>query len=293
MNKTAMLVQHVKYFPVFFMPLEEPRSGSYRESALSKERCQTLGTAHGKLATKLPDESQLEAASRDLGKIVLPILQRLTVVEGAPATLDLVRWACQFYSYSVLAHFREMLRSFLVLTWNGLIPASFVTARCLFEIAAHAHYAHKHVTQYLDSNDLESAQRFLTDINMGSRYMQEEYGEKTEEWPPFAAPREIAKVIRTFDEWTKRKARTEYSFLSEFAHPNMAAFSHYYKIELGEAGFGVVTFFEPRRDPDAAPWPQVSISFIASLHFVCRLLRRVDEKEVAPHVETVLGKFAK
>ena len=80
--------------------------------------------------------------------------------------------------------------------------------------------------------------------------MQEEYGDKTDEWPPFAAPREIAKVIRTFDEWTKTtQARTEYSFLSEFAHPNMAAFSHYYKMEPGEAGFGVVTFFQPRRFP--------------------------------------------
>jgi len=111
---------------------------------------------------------------------------------------------------------------------------------------------------------------------------------------PFAAPREIAKVIRTFDEWTKiRQARTEYSFLSEFAHPNMAAFSHYYKMEPGEAGFGSVTFFEPRRDVDAAPWPQVSISSVASLHSVCRILRRIDENEVALQLETILTKFGK
>jgi hypothetical protein len=200
---------------------------------------------HGKLAIKLPDASRIEAASRQLDKINLPGLQRPAVVASAAATVDLIKWACHFYCFSVLAHFREMLRSFLVLNWNGLIPASFVIARCLFEIAAHTHYTHKHVIQDLDSNDLESAWRFLNDINMGSRYMQEEYADKTDEWPPFAAPREIARVIRTFDEWTKtRQARTEYSFLSEFAHPNMAAFSHYYKMEPGEAGFGVVTFFE-------------------------------------------------
>lgn len=185
-----------------------------------------------------------------------------------------------------------MLRSFLVLTWNGLIPASFVIARCLFEIAAHTHYVHKHVIQYLDSNDLESAQNFLTDINVGSRYMREEYGDKAEEWPPFAAPREIAKVMRTFDECTiDGRARTEYSFLSEFAHPNMAAFSHYYRIEPGEGGFGAVTFLEPRRDQDYVPWSQVSISFVASLQFVLRLLRRIGEKEVASHVATILGKL--
>jgi len=55
----------------------------------------------------------------------------------------------------------------LVLTWNGLIPASFVIARCLFEIAAHTHYTHKHVIQYLASNDLESAWRFLNDNQHG------------------------------------------------------------------------------------------------------------------------------
>ncbi len=196
------------------------------------------------------------------------------------------------YCFSLLAHFREMLRSFLVLVWNGFIPASFVVARCLFEMAAHAYYTQKHVIQFLDRNDLQSASKFLSDINMGSRYMQEEYGDNTESWPSFAAPREIAKVIRAFDEWMA-ESRTEYSFLSEFAHPNMAAFSNYYKIEAGKAGFGNVTFFDPRRDGDAAPWSQVSISFIASLKFALRLLKRIDEKEVAPQVETVLTKFAK
>ena len=237
----------------------------------------------------MPDAAQIEAASKELDQIKLPVLQRPAVTADTAATIELINWACQFYCFSVLAHFREMLRSFTVLVWNGLIPGSFVIARCLFEMAAHTHYTHKHVIQFLDSNDLETARTFLTDINMGSRYMQEEYGDQAEEWPPFAAPREIAKVVRTFDEWTKtRQARTEYSFLSEFAHPNMAAFSHYYEMKPGEAGFGAVTFFEPRRDGGAAPWPQVSISLIASLHFVRQLLRRIDEKEIGAQVEAIL-----
>lgn len=174
---------------------------------------------------KLPDTAQIEAASRELDQIKLPVLQRPTVAADTAPTIELTNWACQFYCFS--AHFREMLRSFTVLVWNGLIPASFVIARCLFETTAHTHYTHKHVNPVLDSNDLETARTFLTNINMGSRYMQEEYGDKLEEWPPFAAPHEIAKVVRTFDEWTETKqARTEYSLLSEFAHPNMAAFSH-------------------------------------------------------------------
>lgn len=49
--------------------------------------------------------------------------------------------------------------------------------------------------------------------------MREEYGEENYE----ATPREIAKIMRCFDEFAgKGKATTEYSFLSEFAHPNRA-----------------------------------------------------------------------
>jgi hypothetical protein len=104
------------------------------------------------------------------------------------------------------------------------------------------------------------------------------------------APREIAKVIRCFNEWTG-DAVTAYSFLSEFAHPNMAAFSHYYRIEDGEGGYGVVRFVDPRREVSRAPWPHVSISLVASLLFALRLLQRSGENEIAPQIEAILTKF--
>ncbi len=55
----------------------------------------------------------------------------------------------------------------------------------------------------------------------------------------------------------------------------------------------MVTFSELRRDRDAAPWPHVSISTTASLHFVLKLLRCNNEQEVSSQVEVILKKFAK
>src|SRR5437879_3694174 len=218
----------------------------------------------------MPEPSQIDAASKQLSQIQLPELQRPAVGDQETPTLELVNWASQMYCFSLLAHFREMLRSFLVLIQNGFVPAGFVVARCLFEMAAHAHYTHKHAIQYMDAGNLQSAWEFLVEINMGSRYMQEEYGDQLANWPPFAAPREIAKVIRCFDEWTEGKATTEYSFLSEFAHPNMAALSNYYTMEAKQGGFGAVRFTDPPRNTSDVPWPLVSISLVASLPFTLR-----------------------
>jgi hypothetical protein len=129
---------------------------------------------------------------------------------------------------------------------------------------------------------------------MGSRYMQEEYGDKLEDWPPFAAPRVIAKVMHCFEEWTGRgEARTEYSFLSEFTHPNMPALSHYYTMEAEEGSFGLLRFVDPPRQSEAAPWPHIGISVTGCLHFTLRLLQFTGEQQVAPLIENILIEYSK
>jgi hypothetical protein len=186
---------------------------------------------------------KIVTASKRLDQMQFPELLRPAVGQDDPPTDELVFWGARMYCFSTLAHFREMLRSFLNVAQNGLQPAGFIVARCLFELGAHSYYTHKHTTQYLDAGDIKRAWEFLKEINLGSRYISEEYGEKSEEWSPFTAPREIAKVIRVFNEWTNGKATTEYSFLSEFAHP---AFSHYYEMEPRRDGFGTVRFHHGR-----------------------------------------------
>jgi hypothetical protein len=227
-------------------------------------------------------------AAEGLASVEFPALMRPEVPPEAPPTPELVNWAVALYCFGLLSHFREMLRSFLFLSANGHTPASFLLARCLFEMGAHAYYTHKHVTQQLDAGDMGKAWEFLKEINMGSRYMVEEYGE-FKEMPTFSVPREIGKVIRCFDEWLREfgKATTEYSFLSEFAHPNMAAFSHYYTMSPEESGFWKTIFHDPERIQERAPFAHASGAVIASLQFVVKLLERIGETQVAAQIRSV------
>ena len=233
--------------------------------------------------------ARIQVAVERLTAITLPTLARPPVPLEAPPTSELVNWAAELYCFGLLSTFREMLRSFLFLVENGYVPASFLIARSLFEMGAHAYYVQKHVTQYLDAGDIEKAWAFLTEINMGSRYMQEEYGE-AKDMQLFSAPREIGKIIRCYDEWLGHsgQASTEYSFLSEFAHPNMAAFSHYYTTNPGKSGFAVMTFHDPKREPERMPFSHVSIAVLSSMHFTAKLLEHIGETEVAPQVKAVL-----
>lgn len=233
--------------------------------------------------------ARIQVAVERLTAITLPTLARPPVPLEAPPTSELVNWAAELYCFGLLSHFREMLRSFLFLVENGYVPASFLIARSLFEMGAHAYYVQKHVTQYLDAGDIGKAWSFLTEINMGNRYMQEEYGEDGDT-RSFSAPREVGKVIRCFNEWDgcSGQATTEYSFLSEFAHPNMAAFSHYYTVNPGKSGFAEVAFRDAKREPERMPFSHVSIAVLSSLHFTVKLLEHIGETEVAPQVKAVL-----
>lgn len=233
--------------------------------------------------------TQIRRVGQGLNGLTFPPLRRPQPAPNGAPTTDLLNWAAKLYGSSLLSHFREMLRSFLFLGENGHVPAGFVVCRCLFEMGAHAYYVHKHVTQFLDAGDFTSAWNFLQEVNMGSRYMREEYGDRPD-MPPFAAPREVGKVIRCFDEWTGHtgQALTEYSFLSEFAHPNMAAFQHYYELKRGRSGDIQAEF---SAQFSSAPLPDISIALVSALHFVLRLLEKAGETQVAPRLATLLAEY--
>ena len=103
---------------------------------------------------------------------------------------------------------------------------------------------------------------------MGSLYMNQKGG--TSYSGPFPEPRDIGKIIRCFREWpnSKRKgdAYEDYSYLSEFTHPNMAALSHYYKLEPNhDGGKAIATLVEPPRGGDALRLAEVTIAVAATL----------------------------
>ncbi len=190
------------------------------------------------------DFQELQSVYRNLERIVFPALPRPSAARNEATTRDLVDWAAKLYCFSLLAHFRELLRSLLLLTESKHIPAAFVISRNLFEMSAQSYYVHKHVLQRVKENDLRAARDFLSEINTGSRYMREEYGEEIGQ--AFPAPRDIAKAVRSFNEFIEPGwATTSYSFLSEFSHPNMAAFMHYYEWEESASDNTNVKFVAP------------------------------------------------
>jgi hypothetical protein len=122
--------------------------------------------------------AQIRRLAEDLSNLNFPNLYRPQPTSEGAVTPDLIYWAIRFYCYSVLSHFREMIRSFLFLGDNGYVPAGFMVLRCLFEIGAHAYYVHKHVVQFLNSGDVWSRWTFLYEINMGSFYIRSSGGER-------------------------------------------------------------------------------------------------------------------
>lgn len=231
---------------------------------------------------------KLKIALLKLDSLAFPALERPCVPRGSPPTRELVDWAVRMYCFSLLSHCREMLRSFLLLADTGHISAAFVIARCLFEMAAQSYYVHKHVDQYLRSKELTSAWKFLSEINMGSRYMNEYGGKKGNPGSSFPAVREVQRMIRAWEEWAKKDMRSMYSYLSEYAHPNMATFSHYYKMDATEERRARVRFSGPARNPLAAPLPEASMALVTMLHFGARLLEIASARDLKAELAATL-----
>lgn len=80
--------------------------------------------------------------------------------------------------------------------------------------------------QYVDKKDFSAAWKFLTPIATTSRYISEQIPEESDLYP---LPAHISKVVNCFREVTPKKAQDDYSYLSEFAHPNAMTFLQHYE----------------------------------------------------------------
>ncbi len=155
-----------------------------------------------------------------------PNLPRPHVPANEPATSELVNWGARVYCFSWLRHLSVLLSGIVTLKDAGNTPSARIVARSVFELGAHAYYVKKHLKQYIDAGNLPAAWKFLTPVTTGSRYINEQYPEETEMFP--ASPH-ISKAINCFGERMPEDAQEGYSFLSEFCHPNVLAFSQYYE----------------------------------------------------------------
>ena len=107
-------------------------------------------------------------------------------------------------------------------------------------------------------------------IATGSRYMNEHHPEGSEMFPASA---HISKAIKCFGEILPEDARGDYSYLSEFCHPNMFAFSQYYRwLNPGEVRF---VDHEPQ-----GMFGSTTAACLAGLMAIEEMLRLTKEKTV-------------
>src|SRR5260370_23030940 len=173
-----------------------------------------------------PSLSMLRLTAEHLKQIKYPQLTRPRVGPTQPATIELVQWAIQAYSLPWIRHFGVLISGIVTLSDNDNKAAVRIVGRSSFELCAHAYYVKKHVKQYLDAKNLSAAWDFLLPIGTGSRYINEFYAEESDLFP---APPHIQKAINCFKEVMPKGTEDDYSYLSEYCHPNVMAFEQHYR----------------------------------------------------------------
>lgn len=170
--------------------------------------------------------SMLRLTAEHLKKITLPQLVRPALGPNAPPTIELIQWAIQAYSFPWIRHMSALINGIILLIDSDNKAGVRIIGRSSFEFCAHAYYVNKHVKQYLDQKDLAAAWKFLLPIGTGSRYINE-FHSTPEVSELFPVGPHISKVVNCFQK-EAMPTEDDYSYLSEFCHPNMMTFSQHY-----------------------------------------------------------------
>ena len=136
-----------------------------------------------------------------------------------------LRWASRLFTCSSMGFFRDMLRSYLSIRKEKLDAISFLAARALFETTAMANYVQMHVQPLLKRKKYDRAWDLLYRASLGSYYAREHMSRRddTVERP---IPLLIGKAVKSLNS-LDAQASAEYSFLSEYSHPDAFALMHY------------------------------------------------------------------
>jgi hypothetical protein len=170
----------------------------------------------------------LRLTAERLKQIKFPQLVRPALGPDAPATVELIHWAVQAYCFPWIRHMSALMNGIVLLIDSDNKAAVRIVGRSSFEFCAHAYYVQKHAKQYLDANDLAAAWKFLLPIGTGNRYINE-FHSTPEASELFPTGPHISKAINCFKEATPKETEDDYSYLSEFCHPNMMTFSQHYR----------------------------------------------------------------
>jgi hypothetical protein len=171
--------------------------------------------------------SMLRVAAEQLKQIEFPQLVRPAIGPDAPPTTELLQWAIQAYCFPWIRHMSAMLNGIILLTDSENKAVVRIVGRSSFEFCAHAYYVKKHMKQHLHRKDLTAAWNFLSPIATGSRYINEYH--HAEESDLFPAPPHVSKAVNCFKEVMPKGTEDDYSYLSEFCHPNTMTFQQHYR----------------------------------------------------------------
>jgi hypothetical protein len=171
--------------------------------------------------------SMLRLTAEHLKQIKFSQLVRPAVGPDAPPTIELLHWAIQAYCFPWIRHMSALLNGIILLTDSDNKAAVRIVGRSSFEFCAHAYYVKKHVKQHLDVRDLDAAWKFLLPIGTGSRYINGYH--HPEESELFPAPPHISEAVNCFKEVMPKGTDDDYSYLSEFCHPNTMTFQQHYR----------------------------------------------------------------
>lgn len=191
----------------------------------------TSKPANGWSRERMPAEQShsqelLRLIAERLKPIEFPSLTRPPVRPDEQPTPELLNWGIQAYCFPWVRHLGVLIAGIVTLNDTGNRPAVRILGRSSFELCAHVYYVKKHLKQYLDSNDLSTAWKFLLPLASGSRYINEVHPKESELFP---APVHIRKVVNCFRETMPPHSQDDYSYLSEYCHPNVMAFMQHYK----------------------------------------------------------------
>jgi len=143
-----------------------------------------------------------------------------------PPTPALLSFGMRVYCYPWIRHFSSLSGGVAAHCDAGNVASARIVARSLFELCAHIYYVQKHLKQHIAAKNYIAAWKFLTPIAIGSRYLNEHHPGRG---PSVPAPPHISKVVKCFEERIPKESREDYSYLSEYSHPNTMAFQQHYK----------------------------------------------------------------
>jgi hypothetical protein len=172
----------------------------------------------------------LRLIAEHLKRIKYPTLTRPKVRPDEPPTIELVSWGIQAYSLPWIRHFGTLISGILTLSDADNRASVRIVGRSSFELCAHVYYVKKHLKQFLDRGDLDTAWKFLMPIATGSRYVSELDSQMNREFGHlFPTAAHISKAVNCFKEVMPEGSEDDYSYLSEYCHPNMMAFKQHYQ----------------------------------------------------------------